>query len=250
MTVYADVVFAVNFLFNAEMLLLSHKLQTVKVSPVRVIISALIGGMASVAVFVPYLQAVCHVAARYLLPFLMSLVCSYPCCARTVLIRGIVLFLVSFFFSGMMNFFGMGVFSGMILAMPAYGAISLWSRRKRKRYKEITVKYRGKTVKLRGFCDSGNLLEYMGNPVILADESVFESLFGAGFCISGICEWVRSEDIRYVPYCALGKSGVVPGVRLDMVSIEEKQYPGVILACSGKNFSEKLILNSVMCDVH
>lgn len=250
MIVYADVVFMVNFLFNAEVLLIWHKLQTMKVRPVRLILAALIGGVAGVAVFVPYLQTACHVAARYILPFLMSYVCSFPCRAKTVLIRGIVLFLVSFFFSGLMNFFGFQAFYGMLLAVPIYVIASLWSKRKRKRYKEVTVRYREKSVKINGFCDSGNFLQYMGSPVILADESVFRSLFGEGFCIAGLCEWVRCEDVRYVPYTALGKDGVVMGVKLDMVNIEDKIYSGVILGCSGEKFSEKVILNSVMCDVH
>ena len=36
------------------------------------------------------------------------------------------------------------------------------------------------------------------------------------------------------------------GVKLDVVNIEDKIYSGVILGYSGENFSEKVILNSVM----
>ncbi|MBE7015966.1 MAG: hypothetical protein E7417_04005, partial [Ruminococcaceae bacterium] len=159
MVVYADVVFIVNFLFNAELLQISHKLQSVKVSPLRLVLSALIGGVASVAVFVPYLQTVCHVAARYTLPFLMSFICRYPCGTKTVIGSGIVLLFVSFCFSGLMNFLGIDAFLGMVLAVPFYVAVCFLSKIKMRKYKEIVVDYRGKTIKIKGLCDSGNFLE-------------------------------------------------------------------------------------------
>ena len=72
MTVYIDVVLLVNFLFNAEILLLLYRLQYEKIRPLRIVTSALLGGGLSLVVFIPYLQPNLSAAARYLTPFFMS----------------------------------------------------------------------------------------------------------------------------------------------------------------------------------
>lgn len=246
MTVYIDVILLVNFLFNAEILLLLYRLQYEKIRPLRLITSALLGGGLSLVVFIPYLQPNLSAAARYLTPFFMSWLCFMPCKLRRVLICGVYIFIMSFIFSGLATFFGARGILCFGLMLPSVWAVELIKQKSRKKYKSVRLCYGEKTASFKGFCDSGNLLTCNGLPVILADSTVFEELFGRGFNILAVNEWIDAKDYRSIPYSSLGKSGAIPGILLDSARVDGREYGRAILGYTEKEFSEKVILSSIM----
>ena len=115
-----------------------------------------------------------------------------------------------------------------------------------KKHKCAELYYKDSKVTVQGFCDSGNMLMYKDTPVILAEHKIFEELFGKGFNMSGVMEWIDDKDLRYVSYSSVGKSGVVPGIMIDKAIIENRIFDKVILGYIGEGFSEQVILNSIM----
>ena len=77
---------------------------------------------------------------------------------------------------------------------------------------------------------------YKDTPVILAEHKIFEELFGKGFNMSGVMEWIDEKDLRYVSYSSVGKSGVVPGILIDKAVVLISGYGAQI----GRNASKFL----------
>lgn len=246
MVIYADIVFFANFIFNAGLLFALYKFRSRKIRPFRLLTAALLGGGLGVAVLIPYLQPFLSAAARYLFPFIMSAICFAPCNLRTVVLGGIYLLALSFLFAGLMEFFGLPALFGVFIVLIAGLCFDKIKKASAKKRKQTVLVYKGRRTCAEGFSDSGNLLSYKGIPVILAKHIVFEKLFGNGFNIGSVYEWVDKEDFKYVSYSALGKDGVIPAVLIDSVIVDGKVFDKVFLGYLGENFSEQLILASVM----
>lgn len=246
MTVYADVVFFVNFAFDAGILLILSKLSPGRVSYLRVALSACLGGMQSLFAFVPYFRILCLPPAGACMAFVMAYIALGNGGFRAVLRGGTALLALTFALSGAVNFFGVNPLWGITLLIPIYFAVCMLKRGFTKRYKTAVLVYGEKKITAEGFCDSGNMAECNGKPVILADLTVFEKLFGKGFSVNAPQEWVKSEDLRIVPYTALGKSGVLYGIRLDKAVVDGKCYNDAVLGYFSDNFEDSLILNGIM----
>lgn len=246
MTVYADILFLINFIFDAEILVLLCKIYSKKVPVLRVLLSATVGGLFGVFAFVPYFGILAGPPARVVMPFIMTALVFLPC-KKEVLASVAAIFMgMSFIVSGAVSFFGLKGFLGIFVPVPVYGIVLLIKKNSLKRRSTTILCYKDFISSEDGFFDSGNMLTYKNAPVILGNQAVFERLFGKGFSIFALSEWVDSKDVRMVPYASLGKSGAVMGIQLDYAQIGGKKYPKAVLAYSADKFSEELILNSVM----
>ncbi len=246
MIVYADIVFLVNFAFDMEILLILLKIASKKAPPVRLFLSACLGGVQGVFAFVPYFRILAASLAGLMLPLVMTVIVLYPSRADAY-VKGWLLFMgCAFLLSGMMQFFNIKAVYGLLLPLPVYTLVSVIKKTALKKKLHTRLYYGGKSVCIDGFLDSGNKMTYMGTPVILAREEVFAGLFGKGFTINAVWEWADKRHICAVPYRALGREGTVIGVRLDMAEIGGKKYDDIILGCFADNLSEDLILNGTM----
>lgn len=246
MTVYADVLFLVNFVFDAEILAIALKLSSKRLSLPRLLLSACVGGLQGVFVFIPYFRILCAPPSRFILPLVMTAVVFCPCSVRELLFGWLVFLTASFLFSGAAAFFSLGAPVALCLAVPVYLVACLVKRRSVRKTGNAVLVYRGKKLTETGFFDSGNMLFCGESPVILADRSVFERLFGKGFSITAAEEWADARDLRFVPYKALGREGIVRGIRLDFVTVNGKRYDNAVLGYSDEEFSDSLILNGIM----
>ncbi len=246
MTVYADVLFFINFAFDLEILIILLKLYSKRIHKLRLLFSAFMGGMQGVFAFVPYFRILCLPPAFVIVPIVMVMVVFLPCSWKEGISALISFMTISFVFSGAITFFDLSSLWAILLPVPLYVAICILKSRAIRRKDRVTLVYRGRTAGFDGFFDSGNMLSYNGNPVILANKAVFESLLGKGFCKEAAWEWVEAEDLRFVPYTALGGNGVVFGIRLDFCVVGNKRFENVILGLSENDFSDDLILNTVM----
>lgn len=246
MTVYADILFLINFAFDAEILAILCKVYSKKIPPARFLLSACLGGLAGVFVFIPYFKILSLPPARIILPIIMTALVFLPCKKGRLAGGAAVFTAISFLFSGAIHFFGMNAFSGLLLPAGLYPAICVVKKNIKRKRSTAVLKYKDRKITVEGFFDSGNLLKSGGAPVILGSRAVFERLFGKGFRIEAAAEWLDSVDIRLVPYSALGKSGAVLGIRLDSAVIDGKVYENTVLAYCEDDFSEDLILNAAM----
>ena len=199
MVVYADVIFLTNFLFDTGILLILLKISSKRIPVLRLILSACMGGIQSLFVFVPYFQILCLPPARFAAAFLMTLIVFYPCSAYEVFRSGTVFLAAAFAFSGAINFFRLNATWGIVMLAPVYLLLSFAKRTSSRKYKEATLIYGDKEVTFDGFYDSGNMMDYNGAPVILAGDKVFKRMFGNGFSIKAAAEWADVRDLRIVP---------------------------------------------------
>lgn len=246
MTVYADIFFLINFVFDAQMLFILCKIYSKKVSGIKILLSAIVGGLAGVFAFVPYFEILLLPPAKVVLPAIMTAIVFLPCKKRMIAGATAIFAGISFMFSGAIIFFGLNIVSGLLIPLPVYAIICNFKKNVRKKRSLVKLLYKDKKSVEDGFYDSGNMLTSGGLPVILGSKAVFERLFGKGFSKKAIAEWVDNCDIRLVPYSSLGKKGAVIGVRLDYAEIGKKRYYGTVLAYAEEDFSDELILNSVM----
>lgn len=246
MTVYADVLFLTNFLFDAGILIILLRLSSRKIPVLRLLLSACMGGVQSLFAFVPYFRILCMPPARFAAAFIMAFIVLYPCRPAETVRGGIALLASAFILSGAISFFNMKSYVCILLLVPIYFVIDFVKKSASATYKAATLTYRGKSVTLNGFYDSGNMMNYNGAPVMLAGDAVFKQLLGNGFCISAAQEWADMKDIRVIPYTALGKTGTAMGIKLDNAIVGGKSYDNAVLAYFDDNFKDDLILNRIM----
>ena len=246
MTVYADVLFLINFLFDAELLYVLCKVYSKKAPKFRILLSATLGGLAGVFAFTPFFGILLLPPAKIVCPAVLVAIVFLPC-RKKVFAGAYAAFCgISFMTAGAVNFFGLRAVTGMMIPVLVY-AIACTIKKNIKKKRGCTIlAYKDSKTTEDGFFDSGNMLTSGESPVILGNSAVFRRLFGENFSINAISEWVDSRDLRIIPFNSLGKKGAVIGVKLDYAEMDGKIYYGVVLAYTEENFSEDLILNSAM----
>lgn len=246
MTVYADTSFFINFAFDAEILILLCKIYSKKVPKLRLFVSALLGGLAGVFVFIPYLEILTRPPARFILPILMVYIVFFPISLKGFLSRYASFLAVSFIMSGAVNFLGINALSGLMIPWVIYFLVFILRKNVNKKKSGVTLEYEGKKICADGFLDSGNMLMSGGMPVILGNDRIFGEIFGLKMSQENIMSLSRKFNIRIIPFKALGENGTVIGIKIDSVLVQGKKYENVVLAYSGNKFSDELILNSTM----
>ena len=246
MTVYADVLFLINFIFNSETLILLCKIYSKKIPKIRLLVSAMLGGVISVFAFIPYLEFFARTPACFIVPALMILLVFYPVKSTDFFGRYLSYLAISFMMSGAVIFFKLGTLSAILLPLPIYFAVCIIRKNIKKRKGKVVLEYDGKKIEVEGFFDSGNMLLSGGLPVILGNGRVFRKLFGCEFSNKNIHSLSEKFEMRIVPYISLGKTGTVFGVKLNRIWVDGKEYNDIVLAYAGDKFSDDLVLNSAL----
>ncbi len=246
MTVYADVLFLINFVFDAEILILLCKIYSKKIPKTRLLMSAAVGGTVSVFAFIPYAEILARMPSGFILPIIMVYMVFYPINLRSFLGKYLSFLAISFTLSGAINFFGLNAFSAIMLPIPVYFLMCILRKNITKKKGKVQLEYGGKIIEVDGFFDSGNMLLSGGMPVILGNGKVFKELFNCDFSNKNINSLSEKFEMRIVPFISLGKTGTVLGVKLNRIWVDGKEYNDVVLAYAGDRFSDDLVLNSVM----
>lgn len=246
MEIYADKIFFTNFIFDFGILITLLKISGQKIRILRLMLSACLGGVQGVFVFIPYFRILGTPPMRFILPLVMTAIVFMPCGFGELIKNGMLFFITAFVLSGAACFFGLNSYIGMNLPYPFYFAANYLHKKGCIKAKKITLIYKGKRYDGTGFYDSGNMMYYKNIPVILANNTVFEEMFGKGFNINAAQEWIDEKDIRPVAYSSPGGCGVLIGIKLDNAVVGRKNYGTAILACCRENLDENVILNRVM----
>ncbi len=200
-TVYADLLFLINFSMDFLCFYITAKLLHRKFPPIRALLSSIVGGVYSVAILfaglVPPLELVCDIGTGLLMCMLVFIgrgvgfwkytVSSLAYVGVSVALGGMMTAIFN-----MLNLLGLPLGSisesgdGMpvwlfALLAAASGVATLaggrFLRKKQsERSADIEITYAGQTVKLAAVCDSGNFLRdpVSGKSVIVTDLSSVE----------------------------------------------------------------------------
>jgi len=246
LTVYADVAFIINFIYDLELLVLLCKVFSKKVPKMRVFLSAFMGGLLGVFAFLPYLEVLTRPAARFVFPVFYVYMVFKPLGVKDFVNRYLCFVSISFIMSGAITYLGLGVFSGILIPGVIYFLFIVLRKNVIKKKRDVILEYKGKRVMTEGFYDSGNMLLSGGLPVILGNSRIFEKLLDCKVSYENICSLSEKFEMRIIPFISLGKSGTIIGIKLNRIWVDGKKYDDIVLAFAGNKFADELILNSIM----
>lgn len=249
MVVYADIIFAVNFISAYIMLyLLGRYAIKEKISVRRLVLASVIGGIGAVIAFSFEMREIITYALRLLTMVLMSLTAFYN--RRRQLIEqmiwifamsAIMMFSVFILSALVQKAVSVIVKAGVIyLDIPpmlfiivftvSYAALALFMKvfksRKNKRYYIMSITHNGKTIDVTALFDSGNLLKepITGKYVSIVEWDRIKWLFDADYTFDDI--GMHAEDLKLwaVPFKSLGnKSGIIFAFIADRVRIPQEK---------------------------
>lgn len=267
MVLYADVLFAINFSMDFLALFLTKRILHKKIYKIRILISALIGGIYSVIEMIIAID-------NPILDFTISLIASLLMCIISFAEKSVGRFLVfygmfwgvSALMGGVMSLiFAMfnklfysyiikldivdsSVYNGtrfivivLISIMISILLSKLYTSKKDIKSVEIRIWIDTYVYKLYGLCDSGNLLvePFSGRAVILV--SSFSK-------IGREIEIQPEYKKRYIPFDGVGSNGILKGVVPSKIIINENEVDAIIATINKADFGgyDALIPSSLL----
>lgn len=266
MKVYVDIIFFINLICDYFLIDLTNRILCITSPRARIILSAFFGGVMGVLFFIPDFSFLSSVIGGICQASLLGIVAFVPCGIREYLKSVGLMYILSMFFAGVMFFDMMTAGGGIIkngifyyslprmiiISFAVYSVLRLSLTRIRKlvgkKVSGVILEAGDKKVKVKAFVDTGNSLTepLSKKPVMLIEEKVLKELFGEGCTLNNLIEWVQKDRIRYIPYKTIDKEGVLPGLVLDRVYIDERCIENAVVAvCDGK-LKYPAILNAGM----
>lgn len=232
MIIYADELFAVNFVSNALLFYAYAMLRGVKKRHIRILSSAAAAALYAVT------EAVFGISV-YLRPVVLAAAVALAFGYAGVISNTLGIMFVSVCAEGMtvavLSFLGtdavfaagsISVFAPELLSAAVYFAaypILLLCRYfigKQRRCRKIMIRYNDKEISFKAMYDSGNLLKYKGMPVLIIDAETAGPLFDCG---------KYSEIFSAAPdilrFGTVGKSGIMPVFVPDKCVIDGVECP-------------------------
>ena len=277
MTVYIDVLFAINGIINYLLLLATSKISKQQTSLLKLIIGSLIGAIYAVCMFFPQIRALYTIISKIIVSFLLIAVTfnikRFASFFKTVLIFYITSFIFGGIAMGLFYFlnFGKGtiisngvfyfslpwrilIFSSMI----SYALIRFFYKtaksEKFRVYKKIEVFLSGKKISLNALIDTGNMLSdpVSDTPVIIAEYEIISPLLSDEFktlyesnksspeniILNNLDKNIASK-LRIIPFSSLGtEKGFLLGIKPDAIKINKIFLDNIIIGIYGSRLSK------------
>lgn len=277
MTVYIDVLFAVNMIINYLLLLATAKITRQSTSTLRIALGSFAGAVYAVCMFFPQIKALYTIAAKIAVSFILVAITFSIKKVRTFFKTVCVFYITSFIFGGISLgiFYFTGAGKGTVISNGifyynlslrlviissaiAYGVIrTLWKVCKSDRirdYKKIDIYLYGKNVSLNALVDTGNMLSdpLTQTPVVVAEFERLKDILPKDFN-SVYAELYHSPEsimlsadvndmaprLRIIPFSSLGASdSMLLGFKPDAVKIEKHIIEDIIIGIYGSNLSK------------
>lgn len=248
--VYADVLIFLNLIVDYFLLLATSKIVNRKVRTVRMVLSALAGGISSLYIFLPPQKTILEFAFKVLLSAFLTLLCFGFESIKQFLRTSGIFFGVTCTYAGLMFAFwfvfkpyGMVVNNSVVYfnisptvlvvcSVVGYVLFMIISRifRREARLSEhcnITVFAENRNVELNAIVDTGNSIEdaFSDSEIIIADRKQVETLF-----LSEDCENDKRLQSRYriLPCCTVSGYDMLVGFRCDKAQVVSKERSVVV----------------------
>ena len=224
---YVDVLFLVNFMMDYILLLLVRKMLSCSATHGNICIGAVLGSGLTCMIVVwpipyPFIKLVCF---HLLVNTCMIRVGLKIKTIRSMIKAWIMLYIGGFLLGGIMEFFHQYVRVGSLFLAVAiagyYLVLGIWRflgylQRWNQCHCRVELYLGEKRYQIKGMIDTGNSLRdpISGQPVSILDRKTAGRFFGAE----------PVGDIRYVPYCSIGKKeGVLPAFQADKMCIYREE---------------------------
>lgn len=245
MTIYADELFAVNFVSNILLLLAYTVIFGIKRSHMRLAGSAAAGGLYAVCEAILELPVLLRIAALLLMILAAFgrhrlMLHTFRLMLLAVFAEGITLIAASVIGANAELAAGrITVFAPelplFILYLLSYPVMLIVKRAAANsgRIKRVYIRYNNKEVRFNVLYDSGNLLKHHGRPVLIAEWQAVEELFSCK-----TYEEYRDQASDFVLYRTIGKNGAVPVFEPDACRIDGEPKD-VSAAVVGRTFARQ-----------
>ncbi len=261
MTVYADVLFIVNCVFNCLILALTAKCLTIRMRLWRMTAASVIGGAGAAALFCADAPAAVIALMRAALALIM-IICAFGLHKRRTFVYFLIFILLAAILSGAVIFIISAVsgnvnsvikngivyfdISGwvflfvLLAAYPiSYCMFGVLREKRARRIYEMSVTYMGRTVKTAALYDSGNLLKepMTGKPVIVAEWNAVESLF-PNVTLPELKKNAYERGLWRIPYhTADGADGMMTAFLTDNAVVSGKELGRIFIGISESRLS-------------
>lgn len=264
-TVYADVLFFVNFIINILIIEATGVVMSMVTRAWRTLLGSFIGAVYAVAVFFVDLNFTGSLIIKILISgFIVFSAFPFSGYRKFLKILG-SFYLVSFIFGGFvvatLSFTSLGAKLGAIysngaiyLSLPwqlllltsagTYILISIFSRIRKKRIarmdvsRNLTIYFRGKRIDIKAIIDTGNSLcdPITGTPVIVCEYEEIKNILpkGKGTILENLIN--AKLKVRIIPFSAVGKeNGVMVGFVPDKIEVDCREAKKCIVGiCENK----------------
>ena len=252
-TVYADVLVALNILITYLFLVCTRMLCRSPTNKVGIAVAAVLGGFSSLVVFCDGMGIGLLIAFKLFTAAILVTVAFFPVKVRLFLKSFVVFFGVSFLFGGIMYaveitfnpqnilYLNGTVYFDMSLAylvgsvLVIYGVFLLCNfflsrYLAEKEIYDVKITFREKSVEVKGFFDTGNNLKegISGRPVLIADLSAIAPLFDYAelkYFKSGVYDEVPEslqKSVRLIPCTTVTGEAMLKGFIPEQVEYKSK----------------------------
>lgn len=267
LTVYVDVLIAINIFVNYFLLLCVKGILKINVKKYRLFLGALAGGVYSLVIFLPEIPDILTFLMNLTASLLIVLITFKPTKLRLLLKCFTVFFGVSFAFAGIMLalwitfkpsgmiynnsvvYFNIDIKVLIISTVVCYFLITLISKFSKRsapdnRIYSVTLFNKNKTVTVNALLDTGNTLRdcFTGKPVIIAEKSVTDKLFDKSvlefFANGEIPDSENTNRVRIIPVNTVFDKGSLRASVIDGITVNEKNITvkNVLLSQSKNSF--------------
>ena len=266
MIIYIDIIFIENIIMNTIILYATAIILKQKVKNIRLIISAVIGSIYSILMYITKLTIYSSIISKFILSVVMAYVAFKPNDVKKIFKQIIIFYLTSFVFGGVaLNLIYFlrpeniniknGLFTGeYALKVIMLGAIMAFIIIKTKfntknMYCDINLKINEKQIATKAMIDTGNLVKepITNTPVVIVEESLLEGIIPKEILknleniLCGNLENLPQDiqdkylpKLRCIPFSSLGKeNGMLVGIKISEIVVksedEEKKTPNIII---------------------
>ena len=266
-TVYADVLFCVNFIIDYIMLISVKHIMSLRAGRMKMLFAAALGGMFSMILLVPPISFVLSALMSIAEAVIMSAAAFMPVRMKTVLKASGLLFCISFCFCGAMTavcalfspdntlirngavYIGISPTVLILTTLICYVLLRIFysimnTGPVRNSRCSASIEHNGKKLNVKGMIDSGSTLHepFSGECVIVGREDVFEEMTDVKKYMNGSGNMQADRNIRLVPFRSVGGNGLMPAFRPSKITIRsentEIKVNAYLALCDRKVFSE------------
>lgn len=242
MVVYLDGVIGLNFLIDFCLLQAVNRLAGYRGGIGRAAAGAAVGGGYAGMCVLPSFSFLASNLWRMVSLGMMS-VAAFGL-NRGAARRGVLFILLSFALGGIVMSYDTGNFVGLVLCAVGLAGLCQFGFQGKavpRKIVDVVVQFRSREIKLRALVDTGNTLRdpLTGQAVLIADGLCAWELAGLNHTqLANPVQTLAEEPqlpLRLIPYCAVGKEGMLLALRCDRVSIDHHEAGGIV-AFSAEGF--------------
>lgn len=262
MTIYLDLIFIENIIMNSIILYATSIILKQKTKLLRIIISANIGAIYSIALYITNFKIYMSTISKIILSIIMIYVAFKPSKIKNAFKQVIIFYLTSFIFGGVaLNLIYYlrpenisiknGMFTGeYVLKVIILGAIVALLIVKisikiiknkltpKDMYCKIKIKMNENIIETMAMIDTGNLVKepITNTPVVIVESSLLEGIIPNEILdnlenilhgdLSNISLKIQNEyftKLRCIPYSSLGKeNGMLVGIKIPEIMVQKE----------------------------